>query len=213
MLTTTPGTTVPESLPILSRGKHRRTGHGACFMEYTSLLAGEPFSDSPRCVDRELAIVLRRANDSMTDAERGALVPLLGRAIGLVAPSPHSERPPGWHPFRIRLRYTEQDRDAVAVTRQLHRSVAERLIAAVGPSPSAGARLPHERHPRVSELFIELMDQPTTVGHDGEFTGRLVERLALLHQCYEEAMDELGLRSRTTPERTPSVTASCVPAS
>jgi hypothetical protein len=65
----------------------------------------------------------------------------------------------------------------------------------------------------VSDLFIELMSEPTTAGRDGEFTGRLVERLALLHRCYEEAMDELGLRSRSTPERTPSVTASCVPAS
>src|SRR3954469_3710918 len=73
----------PDVLPVLSRGKHKRPEKGACFLEDTSLLAGEPFSDSPGCVDRELAAVLRHANDLLSDADRPRLVPLLGRAIGL----------------------------------------------------------------------------------------------------------------------------------
>ena len=74
---------IPDSLPVLGRGRHRSPVRGACFLEYTSLLAGEPFSDAPHCVDRELAAVLRHANDVLSDADRPRLLPLLGRAIGL----------------------------------------------------------------------------------------------------------------------------------
>ena len=59
---------LPDSidfLPVLSRGKHRHPSRGACFMEYTALLAGEPFSDRPECVDPTLAAILRSANDSL----------------------------------------------------------------------------------------------------------------------------------------------------
>jgi len=32
---------LPDMLPVLSRGKHRRPRKGACFMELASYLAGE----------------------------------------------------------------------------------------------------------------------------------------------------------------------------
>src|SRR4051812_27738444 len=81
-------TPVPAALPLLSRGRHRNPLRGACFMEFTSVLAGGPFTDDPRCVDGELAAVLRGANDKLSDADRPLLVPLLGRAIGLAVASP-----------------------------------------------------------------------------------------------------------------------------
>src|SRR3954468_11557606 len=84
---------IPDLLPVLSRGKHKNPSKGACFMEYTSLLAGERFSDSPQCVDPELASVLRDANDILGDEERPSLVPLLGRAIGLVVQWPDGLAP------------------------------------------------------------------------------------------------------------------------
>src|ERR671929_1400232 len=77
---------VPDSLPVLRRGRHRNPRRGACFMEYTSVLAGEPWSDAPGCTDPQLAAVLRHANDRLSDADRPRLVPLLGQAIGLVVP-------------------------------------------------------------------------------------------------------------------------------
>ena len=40
---------VPDLVPILSRGKHRNPRKGACFMEMASYLAGERWSDHPRC--------------------------------------------------------------------------------------------------------------------------------------------------------------------
>ena len=61
---------LPDGLPVLGRGRHRSPSRGACFLEYTALLAGEPFSDEPACVDRQLAAVLRRANDVLSDADR-----------------------------------------------------------------------------------------------------------------------------------------------
>jgi hypothetical protein len=49
----------PDLVPVLGRGRHRDPARGACFLEYTSLLAGEPFSDEPACVDREFAALGR----------------------------------------------------------------------------------------------------------------------------------------------------------
>src|SRR4051812_50201235 len=88
---------VPDLMPVLSRGKHKDPSRGACFLEYTALLAGEPFSDEPACVDRELAAVLRRANDLLKDGDRPRLLALLGRAVGLaIAPPPAPDwRGPG----------------------------------------------------------------------------------------------------------------------
>lgn len=68
----------PTALPILSRGKHRRPRHGACLMEYTSVLAGERFSDSPRCTDPVLATIARCVNDYSSDDARQRIAPLAG---------------------------------------------------------------------------------------------------------------------------------------
>src|SRR5690242_7694245 len=87
-----PHASVPQGMPVLSRGKHRNPEQGACFMEYTALLAGEAHTDQPACVDAELAAVLRGANDKLSDADRGLLVPLLGRAIGLTVGRPPKRR-------------------------------------------------------------------------------------------------------------------------
>ena len=69
---------VPDALPILSPGRHRRPRRGACLMEYTSVLAGERFSDSPKCTDPVLAAVARSVNDYTGDAARQRLAPLAG---------------------------------------------------------------------------------------------------------------------------------------
>ncbi len=40
-------TDFPQSLPVLSRGKHRGPRRGACFMEFAAFLVGERWSDHP----------------------------------------------------------------------------------------------------------------------------------------------------------------------
>lgn len=67
---------IPDALPFLSPGRHRRRRHGVCLMEYTSIIAGERFSDHPRCTDPALAAVARAVNDYSSDAARQPLAAL-----------------------------------------------------------------------------------------------------------------------------------------
>lgn len=187
-------TTPPEALPVLSQGKHRNPSRGACFMEYTSVLAGEPFTDSPRCVDAELASVLRGANDMLSDEERPAMVPLLGRAIGLVVPAP--EHPTGRLGFWLR-RGPGHDDPSVARTSELRRAVSQRFLHTVGLTRSHPRWSWYARHTRVSRLFWDLMNEPAVSETSDTYAERLVARLDLLHRCYEEAMAALEL-PRTT---------------
>ena len=69
---------MPTALPILAAGRHRSPRHGACLMEYTSVLAGERFSDSPKCTDPVLAAVARAVNDYSTDDARQRIAPYAG---------------------------------------------------------------------------------------------------------------------------------------
>jgi hypothetical protein len=68
----------PTALPILAAGRHRSPRHGACLMEYTSVLAGERFSDSPKCTDPVLAAVARAVNDYSSDDARQRIAPYAG---------------------------------------------------------------------------------------------------------------------------------------
>jgi hypothetical protein len=79
----TPTVTAPDSMPVLSRGKHRNPRRGACFMEMASFLAGERWSDHPACTHPLLAHLARVVNDSVTDHGRARLVPLIPSVIGL----------------------------------------------------------------------------------------------------------------------------------
>ena len=83
--------TVPDHLPVLSRGKHRSPRRGACFMEYASVLAGERWSDHPACTHALLGEVARNANDRTSDAGRRHLAPLIPSVIGLTPDDPRTE--------------------------------------------------------------------------------------------------------------------------
>ena len=152
--------TMPTAMPVLSRGKHRSPLRGACFMEYTSLLAGEPFTDEPRCVDRELAAVLRAANDKLSDADRPRLAPLLGRAIGLTVEPP----PPGqaWR------RPAPERRRRASRWRATTRSPRDCAGTCPGDSwPRSDRHRPGHRvwsggGEEVAWLFWDLMTEPTT---------------------------------------------------
>lgn len=74
---------VPGGMPQLSRGRHRSAKTGACFMEFASYLAGEPWSDSPQCTDPLLAHLARAVNDRLSDARRDEIARDIPRVIGL----------------------------------------------------------------------------------------------------------------------------------
>jgi hypothetical protein len=74
---------LPDRLPMLSAGAHASPDDGACLMEFVSLLAGERWSDSPRCTHPVLAAVARCVNDEMSTPRRQNLVPFAPELIGL----------------------------------------------------------------------------------------------------------------------------------
>ena len=74
---------LPDLMPVLSRGKHRNPRSGACFMEFASYLAGESWSDHPSCTHPLLASLARMVNDCTSDTARARLVPLIPSVIGL----------------------------------------------------------------------------------------------------------------------------------
>jgi hypothetical protein len=195
---------IPELLPVLSRGKHKSPSKGACFLEYTSLLAGEPFGDSPACVDRELAAVLRHANDLLADADRPRLVPLLGRAIGLVVRPPTAAD--GWAPAPGMT--ADQVDTAVAAyartTVALHRRVAAMFLTAIGYTPTQAELREYDGGRDLDRFFWFLMQRPSAVPTSLQYVGRLVERLALLHDCFEDALTGLGIRQPDVALREPS---------
>jgi hypothetical protein len=79
---------IETDVPVLSRGKHRNPRKGACFMEYASFLAGEPWSDHPACTHPLLAAIARHVNDCTTDDGRSRLAPLIPSVIGLTPAEP-----------------------------------------------------------------------------------------------------------------------------
>lgn len=68
----------------LARGGHAgpEIEDGACLLELSAWLAGEPWSDRPKCVCPTLAMLGRTLNDNLTDEERNEY--LLRFAIPLV---------------------------------------------------------------------------------------------------------------------------------
>ncbi len=72
-----------EMLPVLSSGRHRNPRSGGCFMEFASYLAGERWSDHPRCTHPLLAELARGVNDHTSDGARSRLVELIPSVIGV----------------------------------------------------------------------------------------------------------------------------------
>jgi hypothetical protein len=66
----------------LEAGGHSSPSDGVCVVELASLLAGEGFSDHPRCVCEVLAAFLRGWNDRSSHADRQLLLPYASRVIG-----------------------------------------------------------------------------------------------------------------------------------
>jgi hypothetical protein len=202
---------IPDFLPVLSRGKHKNPSKGACFLEYTALLAGEPFSDSPACVDRELAAVLRHANDMLADADRPRLVPLLGRAVGLVVRPPAAAD--GWHPVPgMTADQVDEPVGAFArTTVALHRRVASRLLVAIGYVATVDELREYDDGRDLDRFFWFLMQRPFPVATSAQYIGRLVERLVLLHESFEDALGELRIRRPDVALREPSTIGWVVP--
>jgi hypothetical protein len=73
---------------MLDSGRHRDPREGRCLLELVSVVAGERWSDHPRCVHPVLGSIARRVNDACSDAARDELIPLVPALIGTSAASP-----------------------------------------------------------------------------------------------------------------------------
>ena len=67
----------------LSTGSHRTRDDGMCMMEAAAMLAGEPHTDRPDCVDPVIAAFCRTWQDRLDDEQRADLAaPLVQLVIG-----------------------------------------------------------------------------------------------------------------------------------
>lgn len=125
-------TSVPEQLPILSRGKHRNPRKGACFMELASFLSGERWSDHPSCTHPLLAALARCVNDYTSDAARPRLAELIPSVIGLTSDDLHVD-------VRLALLSARTALPVVAAERQRALAVGilacERVLAGLDDRP------------------------------------------------------------------------------
>jgi hypothetical protein len=68
-------------IPALSKGAHE-PGDAMCILEAVSFVAGEPWSDHPKCACPVIGAFLRNWNDSLPDDERDTLLrPFIPRLI------------------------------------------------------------------------------------------------------------------------------------
>jgi hypothetical protein len=142
---TTGGVVIPDGMPVLSPGRHRKLRQGACFMEFASYLAGETWSDHPQCTHPLLAFLARGVNDFTSDEERQHLTRLIPSVIGLTGPDPRLD-------VLIALRSAVTALPVASESRQ--RALAagviacERMLVALDGEPS----------PKVRELLLAAQD-------------------------------------------------------
>jgi hypothetical protein len=140
--------------------------------------------------------VLRHANDTLSDADRPRLLPLLGRSIGLAVRPPVPG--PGEPDDELVVRHAR-------TTVGLHREVSRRFMAAIGHVPTQDELRLHDDGRDVDDLFWYLMLEPSVLRTSAEYVERLLGRLDLLHECYERVFDDLGLLRVDVVVREPAI--------
>lgn len=151
----------------LARGAHSDPQDGICVMELASMLAGEAFSDRPRCVDPVIGAYLRTFNDRIGHAERQRLVPYAQRCVGT----------------RGSRRLTSARRDLClhyAGVRVLARNPAARALALLGARARVAALVGLRPALRLATGAGELAGRAIAAERDTEAGLGLLD--ALLHE-------------------------------
>ncbi len=204
MPTSTSG--VPESVPLLSRGKHRNPRKGACFMELASFMAGGRWSDHPACTHPLLASLARLVNDNTSDDCRHHLAPLIPSVIGLTSDDPYVDLVIALRSASTALPVATEERQRALAVGVI---VANRLVSALGHRPSGGveergrwalAQAPNAA--QWAERFVA--DSSTTVARFRRYGAPTIVRLSvegivwvrradpdgLLHDLLQSAIDD-----------------------
>lgn len=147
-----------ELLPVLSSGRHRTPRTGGCFMEFASYLAGERWSDHPRCTHPLLAELARGVNDRTSDGARSRLVELIPSVIGVTTEDVRLD-------VQLALRCAREALPVASAPRQTVMAVsilsAERVLAGLDGRPaesmSAESREVLERVPHAAREAARLV--------------------------------------------------------
>ncbi len=76
----------------LSRGGHQAGGGEFCVMEAVAFIAGEPWTDHPKCASRVIGAFMRSWNDSLDDDQRQMLKPYVLRLAGTAGTPDQEDR-------------------------------------------------------------------------------------------------------------------------
>jgi hypothetical protein len=172
---------VPEGVPLLSRGKHRNSRKGACFMELVSFMSGESWSDHPACTHPLLASLPRLVNDHTSDVGRHHLASLIPSVIGLTSDDPYVDVVIALRSASTALPIASEERQRALAVGVI---VAKRLADALGHRPTGGvedrsrralAQTPNAA--RWAERFVA--DSSTTVARFRKYSAPTVVRLAV----------------------------------
>ena len=174
---------VPDGLPVLTLGAHRDARAGSCVMEYVSVLAGERFTDRPRCTHPAVAALAWQVNDAASHDVRQELVLRAPALVGSGVDAAVAVRP-------VVLAAIVRAGLALDPEHRFFRRLAQRLerLAADGTpaSPRDGDRRPGRLATLlhvgpVNHACAHLMVLARTAGHDHEGRSRLA--VALLDDC------------------------------
>ena len=150
----------PDMLPILSSGRHRNPRKGACFMEMASVLAGEKWSDHPKCTQPLLGDLARWVNDCTSDDQRSRLAVLIPDVVGLSSDDPRLDA-------RIALRCAATALPVADEARQ--RILAVSLITTDSVLAGLDGRVTGEREPMT---VAALASAPKAADWAGAFVRR-----------------------------------------
>ncbi len=129
-------------------------------MEFASFLAGERWSDHPKCTHPLLSALARAVNDCTSDAGRAALVPLIPDVVGLNPRDPRAAAVIALHCARSALAVVPAELARVMAVSVL---ACERYLAALEGLPaghlSARSRLALEKQPGALQWARDFIDR------------------------------------------------------
>ncbi|WP_245561493.1 hypothetical protein [Actinomycetospora chiangmaiensis] len=167
---------VLPALPLLARGAHRDPTTGACLMEYTALLAGEPFGDHPSCTHPALAQLARQVNDRVGDDVRPSLVT---RAPALASVGPDHPDVVGAVASAVIMAHYQRAPDSLLLHRRM------RVAATLRDQPATGGWARRRDLVRLANLTGACLDAverrlPSPARRDRALVGVLDRALARL---------------------------------
>lgn len=190
---------MPDALPVLSRGKHRSPRKGGCFMEFASFMAGERWSDHPKCTHPVLASLARDVNDHLSDDARSRIVTLIPTVIGLVGDDPLIDLTIAVHSATAALpvaAYERQKSLAVGLLRCERELARQPIPAAAARELSAHIRLALAHNPEAERWARSFAEQSWGTVHDFSRTAQQIVSLSvsgIANACVADPDDRLRL--------------------